>query len=200
MTTTSTTPQIAKKDRLIAHLDQLHTAAMAMYNRRYNNTLYRAAVAGRSDTYANRLINAALGICGSPYYHIDIMDMATVYSASPDALAFLYAMTEAPATIQPDIDTTKLPHPRLGEWTADRRLVAHPELTTWVMVKADTVQSAPLFFVHCLHYNQPVWGTLAEAAEFDYNIAMLVETPTGAAWMPIAYAKEIEPKRTEQTA
>lgn len=44
--------------------------SLARYNARFDNRLYSAATAGKSNTYANALIDEALAICGNPYYKI----------------------------------------------------------------------------------------------------------------------------------
>jgi hypothetical protein len=45
-------------------------AAMKLYNERYNNDLYKAAIKGRSVNYANALTDEALAYCGSPYHQV----------------------------------------------------------------------------------------------------------------------------------
>jgi len=44
--------------------------AMAKYNANYDNHLYALATQGKSNAYANALIDEAMAICGSPYYKL----------------------------------------------------------------------------------------------------------------------------------
>ena len=43
--------------------------ATRIYNERYDNNLYREATRGQSNEYANELIDAALALCGCPYFY-----------------------------------------------------------------------------------------------------------------------------------
>lgn len=45
-------------------------AATNKYNQLYQNHVYAKAVEGKSNRYANDLINEALAVCGSPYYKL----------------------------------------------------------------------------------------------------------------------------------
>jgi len=44
--------------------------AMNKYNQLYDNALYAQAVNGKSNQYANQLINNALALCGHPHYRM----------------------------------------------------------------------------------------------------------------------------------
>ena len=48
--------------------DAQSARAVQRYNSCYNNVLFIGATSGKSSTYANRLIDDALALCGDPYY------------------------------------------------------------------------------------------------------------------------------------
>jgi hypothetical protein len=63
--------------------DKQHELAMALYNARYDNALYSQATGGKSNGYANALIDEALALCGSPYYRVSRRNWG------PEAVGFL---------------------------------------------------------------------------------------------------------------
>lgn len=48
--------------------DKSFWKAQAKYNNRFDNVPYAKAIHGKSNRYANALIDDALALCGSPYY------------------------------------------------------------------------------------------------------------------------------------
>ena len=68
--------------------DKQSRLAMKKYNRLYDNRLYLKATQGKSSGYANSLIDAALALCGDPYFSIS----RRVWSK--DAIEFLQQFTE----------------------------------------------------------------------------------------------------------
>jgi hypothetical protein len=50
------------------HYSQIDRKASELYNARYNNDVYRAATADKTDERANLLIDEALCMCGSPHH------------------------------------------------------------------------------------------------------------------------------------
>lgn len=47
--------------------DTRHVAAVARYNARFDNDLYRNVTRGKSIEYCNALIDTAMAFCGCPY-------------------------------------------------------------------------------------------------------------------------------------
>jgi len=67
--------------------DLQHAVAMKLYNAHYNNHLYEQATRNLSNDAANRLIDLALALCGSPYYKITRETLNYLSQAQLDFLA-----------------------------------------------------------------------------------------------------------------
>lgn len=60
-------PNPAFRTAIIDRLDEMHVAAGARYNERYQNSVYLIATQGKSVAYCNRLIDDAMALCGCPF-------------------------------------------------------------------------------------------------------------------------------------
>jgi len=52
----------------VRHILQQELKALQLYNERYDNDVYTAAVDGQSAEYANELLDDAYALCGSPWF------------------------------------------------------------------------------------------------------------------------------------
>jgi hypothetical protein len=57
-----------EKQQYIANIQERH--AMEFYHSRYVNRVYQIAIQGKNNRYANKLLDDAMAICGSPYYKL----------------------------------------------------------------------------------------------------------------------------------
>ena len=84
------------QDRLKELLNESRTAT-DLYQKYYDNVLYQVAIKGKSNRYANALIDDAFAICGDPFYQMSRRRYGEAAQAFLDA--FRKAVTFYPGVV-----------------------------------------------------------------------------------------------------
>lgn len=74
--------------KLHDHIASTYKAAVDKYNERFDNELYKAAIAGKTVAGANFVIDQALALCGDP--HRQLIADATQYTQAELAFYELF--------------------------------------------------------------------------------------------------------------